>query len=672
DVRLMDTQQDTLLAFDQLSASIGVFSLFQQTIQLDQIEVDGLQAAIYNGSDSPAFNYQFIIDAFAGDTTQTNSGGAVWEVGFGEAQFNQTRFRYHDSLSQLYLNTSIPELQLGFEQFDLAGQQVIIDLLRLQQPVVSVLTYSDTTAIDKVDSQETPLVFPDPGWTVGANDAIIEGGQVRYWVDGTPIRNEVFDANHLQFSELGLAIENFHWDSTLLELDLSTLEFVERSGLSLREASAAVRLSPNEIQVNDLMIVSPTSKIVNQSKLQFDGWQALPDFLNQVQYDIIFDNSQLSISDLERFGALLPEDYKVKEPLFLDGAVYGQNGNVELRQVDVELGNMLIFKATGQLKNISKPEELSMRLQLNELALDYRETRQQLPALGLPPNADSLGRINISGQINGSLDTLLVRDFNLRTSTKTFLKTSGRVNHLTEVDQLSFRLNIDALQTEASDLALFSTTPLPDGLYEMGQINYSGLLAGTTTQFTTEGKLSTNIGNLKTDLGIDFTPDYSDARYDGNVLLSNFNLGQFLGDTTLYGMANLEASVDGSGLSPDSLNTQLDATVQSIGYNGYQYQNIDVEGAVEAMKFTGTSSMKDPNLSFDFSGLVDLNDSIPEFQFQATLDTIDLMALKLMDQPLRTSAMISTNFSGNNIDNFLGSARIQQLYLSNDTLSFYS
>jgi hypothetical protein len=88
-------------------------------------------------------------------------------------------------------------------------------------------------------------------------------------------------------------------------------------------------------------------------------------------------------------------------------------------------------------------------------------------------------------------------------------------------------------------------------------------------------------------------------------------------------------------------------------------------------KFIGKIDSKDPNLALNFNGEFDFKDKNPKFNLKTNLVTFDLQKLGITKDPIRGSAFIDANFSGNNIDNFTGSARLKNLSVTNTTHSIF-
>ena len=107
------------------------------------------------------------------------------------------------------------------------------------------------------------------------------------------------------------------------------------------------------------------------------------------------------------------------------------------------------------------------------------------------------------------------------------------------------------------------------------------------------------------------------------------------------------------------LNAELDGNIQLFEFNNYPYQGITVKGKVAKKLFNGELIAADPNLQAKLNGLVDFSKDIPEFDFDADIAKADLKMLKLMNKDqIDFRGKFSFNFTGSNIDNFLGTARV--------------
>ncbi len=100
----------------------------------------------------------------------------------------------------------------------------------------------------------------------------------------------------------------------------------------------------------------------------------------------------------------------------------------------------------------------------------------------------------------------------------------------------------------------------------------------------------------------------------GDVETHNLRLGELLGRRDLLGNATLSAYIDGV-VGKGYTDANVVGNVTQLGFNGYVYDSLRLDGRLRNREFDGHIAAHDPNLDFDFFGLVDLNDSIPNYDF---------------------------------------------------------
>ena len=98
-------------------------------------------------------------------------------------------------------------------------------------------------------------------------------------------------------------------------------------------------------------------------------------------------------------------------------------------------------------------------------------------------------------------------------------------------------------------------------------------------------------------------------------------------------------------------------------FNGYKYHNIVTNGKLEKQLFNGFFSINDSSLQATLNGLVNINGPRSQFNFVADVDKANLQALNFTKDNVNFNGRFNLNFTGNNIDNFLGTARITQANL---------
>lgn len=269
--------------------------------------------------------------------------------------------------------------------------------------------------------------------------------------------------------------------------------------------------------------------------------------------------------------------------------------------------------------------------------------------------------IRVTGKVKGTIENLTARKLVIEAGKDTYLNGNIRLNSVTNTDKTFIDFEANDFRTTYRD----AVTMIPDlkdiqqpRLDKLEYLHFRGNFTGFIKDFVTYGTLETRLGVVVTDVNMKF-PDNAPTIYTGGIETRSFALGQFL-DAPQVGEINFKGSVNGHGLKPNTLNAKLDGFIRSLDVNNYNYQNIVVKGMVAKRLFNGEVISNDPNLTARLNGLIDFSQKIPTFNFDAEVTKADLRNVKLTNDSIEVRGKFRMNFSGNNIDNFLGTARIYE------------
>lgn len=281
----------------------------------------------------------------------------------------------------------------------------------------------------------------------------------------------------------------------------------------------------------------------------------------------------------------------------------------------------------------------------------------------------------IEGSAKGTIDNLSTKNMVIKNGT-TYLDGSISLKGLPDIANTFIDFNTKNLQTTYNDLITFIpalkkiTQPK---ISKLGNIYYKGNFTGFINDFVTFGSFNTNLGSLTADINMKL-PANKTPTYSGKISTTAFKLGEFVGNNVL-GNITADGTLIGSSFKGKDLNANFVGKIKNIEVNKYNYQDIDVNGVFKAQNFTGRLNINDPNLQLqNLQGIISLNKENTQFNFDATLKAMHLKALKLTDQNFSLAGHFNLNFTGNNIDNFLGTAKVFDATLYNDSsrLSFDS
>jgi len=195
---------------------------------------------------------------------------------------------------------------------------------------------------------------------------------------------------------------------------------------------------------------------------------------------------------------------------------------------------------------------------------------------------------------------------------------------------------------------------VPEPSKVLGQFTIRGNSIVTTNSVNAQINLNSRLGSIYADLDLTEIDEIENAQYNGFISLIDFNLGEFVGNSSL-GFATLDFNVKGKGFVRESLNTEISGQVYGADFNKYRYQNIQVSGLLQDQLFDGFVESNDPNVKFTFKGLADFRTSQNQFNFTAAVDYADFKKMNFIrDSVSIFKGVVNMNVVGSNLDDVAG------------------
>lgn len=283
--------------------------------------------------------------------------------------------------------------------------------------------------------------------------------------------------------------------------------------------------------------------------------------------------------------------------------------------------------------------------------------------------------IHLNGDAKGTIENLYLNNMNIKTG-NSLITGNLSMKGLPDIDSTvieytttQLKVHLDDLLSIAPDLKNIDINIIR----KIGTIGFNGNFIGYYNNFKTKGLISSKMGNLRADVKMSF-PENKLPSYEGYINTSSFNLSELTEENKL-GHISLAGKIKGKGFSAKDLDVDFKGDIAGIEYNNYNFQNINVNGKFIKNKFNGLLSMNDPNCRIDrMEGSFHISKTDPYFNLNADVGFINLKKIQLLNRDLTLRGLFNLNFTGNDIDNFIGTARIYnaELKKENTRLSFDS
>ncbi len=286
--------------------------------------------------------------------------------------------------------------------------------------------------------------------------------------------------------------------------------------------------------------------------------------------------------------------------------------------------------------------------------------------------------INIEVNAQGANNTIELSKCIIKYGDQISLDASMQLAGINNMDETfiyadihSISAHSTAIETVVSDI-MQKPFILPKEIRNLGQMHYTGNIAGFFNNLVVYGKLRTDIGILSTDILLGIDIQKNDIAYSGNLRSSRFQLTKMLGKDSGFGNIQFRVDVNGTKTHENKHNGIVKGNVQSIDFNKYTYKNIKLDGEYNNNGFNGKIELNDDNGQIKFDGDIDFSRKIPLMNFVAQVNNVRPYKLQLTEHnpDLSLSFTIASSIQGTTIDNVIGNVFIQDINLHNASDTF--
>lgn len=390
-----------------------------------------------------------------------------------------------------------------------------------------------------------------------------------------------------------------------------------------------------------------------------------PEVLNLSSIDLnarnfLIDESDV-FADIEELQFVYNNSIKVES----------MSSKFALTNEEISLNNLKLQTSEGSLVDAdvtlhTDDDAFSDFENLVQIEADFRET--SLATNDLSEFYDGFGSdqmINFSTTFNGSLNDFELKNLTLSNQGTTISGDFTFEELLNPNSDYAILFNRHNIKTNYYDLRRLLPEALgdnlPEELKELGTFTFVGTTRLYGNNVDLNGVIESAIGRVDANFGMQNFHLAEQTTYKGTVAVKKFNLGKLTKTTTL-GRLNANLEFDGKGFTEASLNTEIQGTLSSFYFNNYTYTNISVSGLLKNPVFNGELTIDDPNLEFDFQGLVDVSERQNHYDFQAQVAYADLNKIKLVERDSISifTGNVEMSMKGTNIDDVEGTLKVSR------------
>ena len=397
---------------------------------------------------------------------------------------------------------------------------------------------------------------------------------------------------------------------------------------------------------------------------RFDGQHLLFTGLNGTMKNLIFLHDTLSVNIL--LSAAERSGLNIKK---LASSMKFTPELMEFKNLDL-ITNRSRLRDYFAMRYENFGEDFSSFIHSVTMEADFKESTLSSDDLAIfAPALKSWHRtFFIEGKAKGPLDNFSAKDMKIR-SGNSYIDGNIAMRGLPDINTTFIDFQSKQLRTNYAEMVSIIPqlrsiqTP---AISKLGAVSFKGNFTGFIRDFVAFGTFNTALGIITADVNMK-TPTGRPPVYSGNLLSPGFNIGAFIRNPDLGNIA-LNTKVSGTGLNINDLKINVNGKVNAFRYRGYNYQNLVIDGDFNRKLFVGHFSIDDPNLKIpSMNGTLDLTARSPGFKLQALVQKANLKQLGFSSNSLSFSGNLDLNFTGKNIDDFVGDAQIYNAVLLKDS-----
>jgi hypothetical protein len=332
--------------------------------------------------------------------------------------------------------------------------------------------------------------------------------------------------------------------------------------------------------------------------------------------------------------------------------------NLQGKIGDSEVGDTLVFKYNSLADLSDFYEKVSIEAMLKNTLVspvDLARFTGGKKVFDLP--------VLLNGKVTGRISRLFYQQMEVQTGTT---RITGRLelDGLPAINETFINLDMKDGQVNIADLRFL----FPDNVYErmkpLGKFRMNGKFTGFIDDFVANGIFDGPFGQIKSDINLKIDQKFVErSTFEGNLSLTDFNLGTFFNDTISFQQVTLSGKIKGRGLTQETTNFTLTGFIRSIGIRNYVYQNISTDARLAKELFSGKVDINDPNLQVTASGSVDIRPGHEVIRLNASIDTLFADRLGFIRQPFFIRSQLEIDTRGLQLDSLFGTVTLQNTLL---------
>lgn len=432
---------------------------------------------------------------------------------------------------------------------------------------------------------------------------------------------------HMEFFNINAKMKNIKVISDDVTCRIVRLSTTERSGFRVDKISGDVHVSGYDITTQDLYVETPKSRIMLNTRMEYDGWEAMDDYEKNVMHEAeIKEGTTVAMSDVAFWAPVL---WGIKAQIKAEGKAGGTINNLSTEGLRLSWSDESRLFVKGLVRGLPNIDTTWFDVDVEQLytpVADLEVIARTLPGVTTLPDNQGLEYIDLQANLRGCLFGQCNAGVDMSSNLGN-LKVDGSKHGRSLTAELNSdglglsMLGSDWLTHSGLDVSVKSEIPVKGRRWQDWRAKLEGRLTNTVVKghrlapttvnaSLTYGKLDLNIETTDTlaQIALDATADLSDEQHRYRCDLQVERL-----DSRLFALPSPTKKKDHWLLSLEALkleargddleHLQGDISVRRLHYGDFQLRRLDANlenGGGKRKWVSLNSDLADAELNGDF------------------------------------------------------------------------
>ncbi len=665
---------DTLLFAKSLDVGLNIPNLLKNKADLTSIDVKTLRANVVRKKDG-TFNFDYIINAFATTEKEADKESKPFIISLDKIDLKDISVSFIDLQAGNNINAYFKDFHTRVKTFDLEKNKyaigdIFLDGLKLKLKQDLLEEVADNVE-EKVDSlnQKKPM-------SVDLNKIKLTNFDIDYGDDRTKTFAKI------NFRELNTQINSLDLDKSKYDIDhllLSGAKIQANLYLPANKNTASSEKNTSSNDAEELMELVLGKAVLDDVQVAYKNTAVAPTRQGMDFNHLNFSKLNLDLRDFKMLGSTFEGSVKSGEIAegrglniqkvttdFVYNDTQAYLKNLYLQTPKTILRDELILSYASAQQLAANPGEVEIVANIKNSKIGFSDILNLVPTLRTtaPFNKYPNAILNVNTRLKGKINNLQIANLELSGIDRLKVAASGTVRNAMNPDRLYYDLKVRELSSDSKTIYnLVPRNTIPSNITLPSFMSVKGTAKGTTKQVNTNLNLKSTLGNAVVQAIVDMRQKNRET-YNVKANLQNLQVGKIIGNKEV-GSITGQIAAKGQSFDFKNGNASLTGHINSMGYNKYQYSNVDVKGSLNRGVYDVHLNSKDPNARLNLVASGVYNETKPTVKVKGSVFKLDLHKLGFYKEPMIIAGNLDGDFSNLDPDALNGHLYLTSFALSN-------